>query len=121
MQENGKKILLSGVKSGILCFIVGTIFVLITALAAKWFTLGETAINIVSQVLRALAVVCGVLFFVKDGAYLPKALIAAGIYWLLGVICQLVCGGKFMFGQAICDLVIAFTCAVIIALLKARK
>ena len=121
MQDSGKKIITGGLKSGIFCFIIGTIFVLLTALAAKWFNIGDTALNITAQVLRVAAVVVGVMFFVREGAYLPKALIAAAVYWLLCLVCTLVCGGSFNFAHAAVDLAIAIVCAVVIALLKSRR
>ena len=62
MQDNGKKVIVGGLKGGIFCFVVGTVFVLLTALAAKWFNLSDTALNITAQVLRVAAVVVGVLF-----------------------------------------------------------
>lgn len=121
MQENGKKVIVGGLKGGIFCFVVGTVFVLLTALAAKWFNLSDTALNITAQVLRVAAVVVGVLFFVREGAYLPKALVAATVYWLLCLVCTLVCGGSFNFGHVALDLAIAIACAVVVALLKSRR
>ena len=56
--------------------------VLVTALFAKWFNLSQTTLNIVGQAVKVAAVFAAVLIAVRDGAYVPKALLGRSFFAL---------------------------------------
>lgn len=75
-----KSVVLGGVKGGLLAFVICTVAVLVTALFAKWFNLSQTTLNIVGQAVKVAAVFAAVLIAVRDGAYVPKALLVAVVF-----------------------------------------
>lgn len=116
-----KSILFDGIKSGLLAFVICAVAVLVTALFGKWFCLSQTVLAVTGQVVEIVAVFLAVLLGLREGAYLPKALIAAVLFALLQIVCTLVAGGGFSLGKAALDLVIALVTAVIAALIKNRR
>lgn len=116
-----KFVVLGGVKGGLLAFVICTVAVLVTALFAKWFNLSQTTLNIVGQAVKVAAVFAAVLIAVRDGAYVPKALLVAVVFCIASTVCSLIAGGSFSFGHVMLDLVIAVAAAVIAALIKSKR
>lgn len=116
-----KSVVLGGVKGGLLAFVICTVAVLVTALFAKWFNLSQTTLNIVGQAVKVAAVFAAVLIAVRDGAYVPKALLVAVVFCIASTACSLIAGGSFDFGHVMLDLVIAVAAAVIAALIKSKR
>lgn len=116
-----KNLLLQSLKAGVIAFAISCIGVLVLALIAKLCNIGDTALPIINQVIKVLAMGLGVFIAVKDEKHLFKALIAAVIFWILSFAMFMIMGGQIHFGQIALDLVISLVTAVIVALIKKRR
>ena len=119
LTKNG--VLTNGIKSGLLCFVLSTLGVLVAALFAKWFCLSDAVVGIASVVLSAVAVFVGTLLSVKECKFLPKALVGAAVYVVCNTLVCLVAGGGFSFARIGIDALVAFAAATIVALLKSKR
>ena len=117
--KNG--VLLQGVKSGLLCFVLGTVGVLLVALLAKLMCLSDTLVNVLAVVLGAVAVFVGTLMSVRDCAFVPKALVGALLYVLLNLATSLIADGTFSFATTGLNALTAFAAGVLAALIKSRR
>ncbi len=116
-----KSIFLQGLKAGLFSLIFSCIGVLLLALIAKLCNISDRALPIINEVLKAIAVTLGMIFFVKDEKFIWKALIGAVIYWILSFVLFSVLGGAFHWGQIFMDLGIALVISIVIALIKSRR
>ncbi len=122
MEKSARKpFVLQSLKTGLFSLIFACIGVLLLALIAKLCNIPDTVLPIVNQVLKAIAVILGVLFFVKDEKFLLKALLGGVIYWLLSAVLFSVLGGGIHWGQIGLDLVIALVGALLVAFIKSRR
>ncbi len=116
-----KSIFLQGLKAGLFSLIFSCIGVLLLALIAKLCNISDRALPIINQVLKAVAVTLGMIFFVKEEKFIWKALIGAVIYWILSFVLFSVLGGAFHWGQIFMDLGIALVISIVVALIKSRR
>ena len=122
MEKSARKsVLLQSLKVGLLSLVFACIGVLVLALLAKLLNISDGVLPIINQVLKALAVFLGVMFFVKGEKFLIKSLLGAVIYWLLSFLLFSLLGGGFHWGQIALDFGVALVMAFIAALLKSRK
>ena len=109
------------VKAGILGLILSCIGVLVLALIAKFTNLGDSVLSIVNQVIKIVCLAVAIGICLKDGQYLPKAIVAAIIFWLLSLALFLIFGGNVKFGQVVLDLVICLLIGGIVAVVKSKR
>lgn len=116
-----KSTILQSIKAGVLSLVFACIGVLLLALIAKLCNIGDTALPIINQVLKAIAVAVGMIISVKDEKFLLKAVIGAVLFWLLSFALFAIMGGKFNVWQILLDLGIALVVSIIVALIKTRR
>lgn len=112
---------LQGTKAGLFAMVFSCVGVLILALFAQIFTLSGNVLVITNQIVKIVAMVLSVSLFVRDEKFLPKALIAAVVFWLATQVLFCVLGGTFRWGQFFLDLIVALVVALIVAIVKSKK
>ncbi|MBQ2710427.1 MAG: hypothetical protein IJF66_00590 [Clostridia bacterium] len=77
--------------------------------------------SIVNQVIKIVCLAVAIGICLKDGQYLPKALVAAIVFWALSLVLFLIFGGNVKFGQVVLDLVICLLVGGIVAVVKSKR
>lgn len=122
MEASAKKsFLLQSIKTGLFSLVFVCIGVLVLALLAKFFDIGDNVLPIVNQVLKGVAVILGVAMCVREDNFVLKAVVGAVIYWILSFVLFSVLGGGFHWGQIALDFAVSLVPAVIVALIKSKK
>lgn len=116
-----RKTIFQGAKAGLFSLVFACIFVLVLALFAQIFTLTDSILPVINQVLKVVAIVLGTAIFVRDEKFLFKSLFAALTFWLASQILSLILGGSFDWAQFLLDFVISVVAALVVAVLKSRK
>ena len=116
-----KSLILQSLKAGLLSLVFSCIGVLVLALIAKLCNMGETALPIINQVLKVIAVALGTLISVKDEKFLLKSIFGAIIFWALSMAVFAIMGGQFVFWQIALDLGVSLVVAIVVGLIKSRK
>ncbi len=119
--SSSKTALASGAKAGALALVFSVIGVLLLALFAKIFGIGDSLLPIINQVLKALAVIIAILLAVREEKFLAKSVVCAVTFCLLSLLLFIILGGNIHFGQIALDLAITLVVAVLTGVLKARR
>ena len=119
--SNTKNIVLGGAKAGAIALAFSCIGVLLLALVAKLFGLGDNLLPIVNQVLKIVAVALAMVLCLKEEKFVVKALVGSVTFSALSLVVFLLLGGKFNFGQVLLDFAIALVTSLIVAFVKAKR
>lgn len=116
-----RRYFLQGIKAGLFAMVLSCIGVLILALFAQIFTFSDKVLVIANQIVKIAAVVFGVALFVRNEKLLPKAMLAAVVFWLSAQVLSCILGGTFNWGQFFLDLIVALVVAMLVAIVKSKK
>ena len=119
--SNTKNVVLGGAKAGAIALAFSCIGVLLLALVAKLFGLGDNLLPIVNQVLKIIAVALAMVLCLKEEKFVAKALVGSVTFSVLSLVVFLLLGGKFNFGQVLLDFAIALVTSLIVAFVKAKR
>lgn len=121
MDSDKKSIFSQGIKGGVLALAISCIGVLIIALIAKLCCLADSALPILNQAVKILAVAVASLVAIRQQKFLSKGLICAVTFWLLSLLTFIILGGRFNLWQTMLDLVISVVIALLVAFIKSRR
>lgn len=114
-------VVLGGIKCGLVCYVFGSIAVLLLALVAQAFTMSDELLSTLALVMRAVAVLIGVAVSVKHNNLLAKALLGVVVYSLLNVATSLLAGGGFAWSTTLLEFVVSLAAAIVAVLLKGKR